>query len=396
MPLIQINIPPTMSASRNPIGWKFAATGNWRTDSAYKVTCKIFEETYHHSNVYTHFLTLEKRPDDDNIISFDISDILATLVPKTEKPSTTTARTVTDINKRYSISFQESGNNIYQLATTYSAYHVIKAGMSEQKGQSIEDQINSQLFLTNQPRIKQTTAHAPEYLTLGIPTTATAATAQMKAVVIYTDDTESSVFSGPQIAYQPGDMIQFHAGYNMLGLQNITPPTDESVVGYKIWIEETTGNTDISDLMEYRFDDCECTPLTRYFCFENTYGGIDTIITSGKSETKMMITGQQAQRISDPFRISPERTIMDYSIRHQEQVTQPIGHQSEESQLWLRELLRTTVAWRVGNSPTPNIEAEGEWVPISIKKGESLILKDNEFLNSLSFSYKEAYYQHGT
>lgn len=396
MPLIPINIPPKMSGSRNPIGWKFAATGSWRTDTAYKVTCSIYEETYHQSGVYSLLLSLEKRPDDDNIISFDLSDILGSLVPETEKPSSATVRTVTDINKRYTISFQESGNGFYQLATSYAGYHVVRAGMSEQKGQAIQAQIDGKLFLTNQPRIKQTTAYAPEYLTLGIPTTATAATAQMKAVVMYTDDTESSEFSGPQIAYQPGDLLQFHAGYNMLGLQNITPPLGESVVGYKVWIEETTGNTDISDVMQYRFDGCECTPLTRYFCFENTFGGIDTVITSGKSETKMMVTGMQAERIPDPFRIGVERTILDYGIRHQEIVDQPIGYQSRQSQLWLKELLRTTAAWRVGDSPTPNISAEGEWVPISIKKGESLIFKDNDFLNSLSFSYEEAYYHYGT
>lgn len=385
-----------MAASRNPIGWKFAATASWRSDAAYKVTCKIFEETYHQSGVFSQFLTLEKRPDDDNIIEFDISDILSSLVPETMKPSVSTVRTVTDVNKRYAISFQESGNGIYQLGKTFSGYHVIKAGMSEQKGQAIEDQINNQLFLTNQPRIKQTTAYAPEYLSLGIPTTATAATAQMKAVVMYTDGSESSEFSGPQIAYQPGDIIQFHAGYNMLGLQNITPPTDESVVGYKIWIDETTGGTEISDVMEYRFDGCECTPLTRYFCFENTYGAIDTVITSGKSETKIDVTGQQAQRIPDPFRTSVTRTILDYAIRHRQQVEQPIGQQTQEEQLWLRELIRTTTAWRVGDTATPNIEAEGDWVPISIKKGDTMILKDNEFLNPLSFSYEEAYYQHGT
>ena len=50
----------------------------------------------------------------------------------------------------------------------------------------------------------------------------------------------------------------------------------------------------------------------------------------------------------------------------------------------------------MGDTATPNIEAEGDWVPISIKKGDTMILKDNEFLNPLSFSYEEAYYQHGT
>lgn len=396
MPLIQIEIPPQISSSRNPIAWRFIAVNtNWRNVPGYKVTCTISRESYYRSGVYTEMVTLQTRPNEDDFIEFDLSDLLASIVPEAGKPASSSASVVTDINKRYKVVFKEVGIGA-QLQPTFTGYHIIKAGRSEQKGQSIQQYINDQLFLTNQPRSKTTTAYAPEYLSLGIPISQSADAAELKAQVLYTDGTESSALSGRMIAFNPGDVLQFQVGYNQMGLQNLSPPVGESVIGYKVWIEEMTGGSPISEVMEYRFDKCPCTPFTRYYCFENTYGGIDTVITQGKATTKTNVLGQNAERLPDPFRTAPERNVISYGIRHQLQIEQPISHQTIEEQAWLIDLLRAESAWRIGDTHLPNPNAEGEWIPISINRADSQIHQDNEFLNPLSFSFKEATYQHGT
>lgn len=396
MPLIQIKIPPQISSSRNPIAWRFYAVNtNWRNVPGYKVTCTLYRETYYRSGVYSELIVLQTRPNDDDFIEFDISDILASLVPEAQKPSSSSARVVTDTNQRYKVVFREIGIGA-QLQPTFTDYHIIKAGRAEQKGQSIELYINSQLFLTNQPRSKPSTAFSPEYLSLGIPINQGADTAELKAQILYTDGTESSALSGRMIAFNPGDVLQFQVGYNQMGLQNLSPPVGESVIGYKVWIEEMTGGTPISEVMEYRFDKCPCTPFTRYYCFENTYGGIDTVITQGKAITKINIIGQDAERLPDPFRTTTSRDVIGYAIRHNMQTEQPIGHQTLEEQEWLMDLLTTATAWRIGDTHLPNPEADGAWIPISVIRANIETHQDNEFLNPLSFSFKEATYQHGT
>lgn len=395
MPLIQIKIPPQICASRNPMGFMFYALNtNWRNVPTYKVVCTVSKETYYRSGVYEEIVELQTRPNEDDFVVFDLSDILATLVPEAKEPAISTVRVVKDVNQRYEVIFKEVGIGA-QLQPTFTDYHIVKAGRSELRGQSLNRYIDNRLFLTNQPRVKPTTPYAPEYLSLGISMTTAAAIGQLKAVVLYSDGSESSAASGPSIAFEPGDILQFHAGYNMLGLQNMPLPAGVEVVGYKLWVEETSGSTAISETQEYRFDSCHCTPFTRYFCFENTFGAIDTIITQGKATTKMMTSSQQAERLPDPFRTRPERTIISFGIRHRLHIEQPIGYQTADDQLWLMELLRSETAWRVGDSYMPNIEAEGAWIPIIVAHTDQQIHQDNEFLNPLSFSYEDAIYQTG-
>jgi hypothetical protein len=106
----------------------------------------------------------------------------------------------------------------------------------------------------------------------------------------YTDGTNDTVV---KTTYTRGDtvdrMVRFFLGYNDLGL-DAAKGVGKTISYYTVRIYDTTGATQI-------FETITITLLSnkkheRYFVFENSLGGLDTLYTYGNFETGIDFTNQ--------------------------------------------------------------------------------------------------------
>lgn len=375
---------------KNPIAFLITCPLNWRSATTYEVRAVIQKEGSYRAGTLQVLLTLSDQPDANNQVTFDLSHILETFVDADPPPSAgaQAARICQKMDARYAVSFQEVSNGSIIDAEHVLFNHVILGGRNEYEGQKMKPYFEAGLFLTWQPRTKYVTADQPEWLSLGIPESVGTDTLSLYADVIFEDgseDTDNDL--GLDLFVQSYDVAQWPAGYNQLGLSAITGSAETS--GYRLYVKNSSGDV-VSEVMTYSFQGCECSPLDRFFLFQNSLGGIDTVRTRGEGKTTVVTSGQQAQRMLSPFRTGTERALLDYGKSLYAAHEQEVGISSEEEQMWLRDFLLAEHVWKVGESYFENPDAGGILVPVSIETGSTQIFQDNDYIHTLTFSYRES------
>jgi len=374
--------PYFLSSVRNPIGVRVNADDNWANNEDYYLKLVIeVEEIYKSGNFVILDLDIRATPDKYTVVEFNLSRPLSRVL-SSERPGweDTMPKIGGNACKRYKYSIEEWVDGSLSTSILSDIKHVVKAGFGFIKGQFLQEYANSMKWLTHQPREKLSSRHAGEflyYLHVGESTTL-----EMFADLVFEDD---SVQNGYQpnisISVGKGDLVIFPVGYQSLGLEQfVTPP----IKSYEVYL---AGN--VSERMKFTID-CTYEPRERFYLFENSLGGYDTVRTTGRLKESQATESQTYQKPVPIFYDSTLPTIVQSQTRHTDIFSQHTGILSLDGVRWLKDLLRSDDSIRIGG-PDENHFAKGIYWPIVIGRGENDIREDDNFLYGLAFNYTDAF-----
>lgn len=382
--------PKIVSAARNPVGIQVEPDPAWSGfDSYYLKLVFTYELDYKSGTFITSPADIRGYPDQNDLIEFNIKRLLESIVGS-DRPnliSSDNAVINTEMNKRYRIYIEEYQDGV--LANTWDSgiLHVLNAGFGDDKGQYLYSWVGSLQFLTHQPRIKRITPAQHEYLSYFL---FSAGTISVKMDIFFDDDTQILNYDpGISIVGDDYDVLTFAVSFERLNLIYQT----KVVESYEIWLESSNASKPISERMRYEMDDL-CTPLDRYYLFENSLGGYDCLRTTGEMEMSLETSGQTVEKILSPFASTSTRKIYDVNTYSQNTYKQYTGYITFDESIWISDIYRSKDAYRIGGIK-PNMDATGNLVPIRIPPGSNEITKDNAFMEGMIFNYQEGYRNQG-
>jgi len=387
--------PGRFSSVKNPISFEVESDPNWNNLTDYHIQAVVqFYDPYGSTSIFT-LDTLKEYPNAKNAgkVVFNISDLLESLLDHDppDQGNVFPDEIKEKMNRRYSVSIQEWINNAINDADHYTFKHVLLAGFPEQEGQAMEAWISSGKFLTRQPREKIVTKCQPEYLSFVVPDVSLTGI-KINVEVTFEDGSTLDVSDGTTYAIDQFEVMQIKTGYEALGLGVGSP-----VQCWEVWITVSGGSDDglvITERMKYCLDCTDCSVLDRYYVFENSLGGYDTLRTVGELKATIEVEGRMARKIPHPLAAAGTRTVIDYGTRHRHQFEQYVGYLEKEVAYWLQDLLTSDDFYRIGDW-NPNTTGTGLFIPLVRSGNNTLIYKDNDFFPAKSFKYKEALIQRG-
>jgi len=129
----------------------------------------------------------------------------------------------------------------------------------------------------------------------------------------------------------------------------------------------------------------ECDSWTRYFLFANSLGGCDTVRATGKHTTRLNTITQEGSRITTENTASAgQGEDFHYNRRSRVSYEGSVGHKSASYVAYLQDLMNAPAAWLI------DLNAN-RYNPVLIEAGDINLLKDDEDLYTLRFSYAHAW-----
>lgn len=231
-------------------------------------------------------------------------------------------------------------------------------------------------FLTLQEFPKTITFNQPEYLYWIVRNTdvislKVTTTARDGTVNTFVHDTYSAAY---------GEIIYIKSGFIQLGL-TIDPLNP--IVSYTVELLDSKLDA-ISEVIQYNLTG-ECLDWERFFLFGNSIAGCDTVRGTGKVQTRVQHSGQLASRIVSKS-IVQEGYGQEFQYNRKQRVVVDgrIGYKSRAYILYLRELLLANESWEID-------VANQQFLPLIIDDRTIRLIKDDEDLYSLEWSYRYAW-----
>lgn len=189
----------------------------------------------------------------------------------------------------------------------------------------------------------------------------------------------SENFTRGAIEEVQGEMFVIKAGFTQLQLPD---DVDDPVVRYTLFLR--SGEQTISEVFTLNITG-RCAPWTRYFLFANSLGGCDTVRATGKHSTSLSTETQEGSRITSADLIQQGRgEDFHYNRRSRVAYEGSVGYKSEGYISYLQDFLNAPAVWIV------DVNA-ARFTPVLIEPGNIDLLKDDEDLYTLRFSYAHAW-----
>jgi len=385
MAITSITTPNTLSAVRNHIVVEALADSLWATYGRYEIKIVVeWEDGLFSTNWETIDAEISAIPDENNRVLFNLSRLLRQHV-ELEKPnfSTAAAYNLSSLCRRFRYTLEEWIDGAKNSEIVSTTYYMNQAGFGHVLGQNMDQWVSNGKFLTHQPRTKRVSAFQPELLYFQVPSAA-AGTQSITVDITHTNGSQTTgVNPGISSGASSFDVVVFPVGYQALGLDAYA-----DVASWEVYL-----SSNISERMKYELD-CHCSPMDRFYYFANSLGGWDCLRTTGELSVQSSVQGKNVEKILSPFYLPSDHQFEDFDLQQRDEMTQYSGHLTREESLWLKDFLRSPRGYRVGDI-LPNMEAEGDLVPIIMDRGKTKILEDNEFLYGLKLKYKDGFKNQG-
>ncbi len=387
----------TIHAVKNNMAFKVRASGGWQAVE-YEVSCSVYRELGYRTTLWEEVDTMIQNPNANagNEIIFDFHRLLAGFV-KHDPPYLNAASGIKKcqlMNQRAMVVVSEKINGIIGYTNKWPNIHFIKAGIDKRayaKGQRLSDWQQKGLFLTHQPRRKVVTDYQPEWLYWCM--NAGSQHIKLNGQVEYKDGSVGNLPNTYTILNVEGqDVVMYSTGFRQLGLE--LDPLAAEIKKWRVWIEQDSDGTRLSEIMEYELACCDMSQQDRYYVFENSLGGYDSLHTIGELTVGGAIEKQSAQRVLGPYAEAYDRELISFDIQHRHTFKQHISYKNRVEYDWILDLLRSEDVYRLGDL-YPNPTVDMDWVPIDIEKGTFEHYKDRQFMQPLQFAYAEALQHQG-
>jgi hypothetical protein len=376
---------PNHSGVKAPIVISAQMDPNWQTYDDYYVKLVIEVEEVYRSGVFTEMdLEIHQRPGVDNMVSFNVARLLEGKVSndRPDLQAVPAAYVAGNVVKRFSVRLEEIKDGLLVSQITSPVRQAYLTGFKGNKLNELVQYVLSKKFLTHQPLEKVVSYYQPEYLFF----IASANDTYTLMADLYHKDGSVTVGYLPGLAVTAltGDVIIFPVGYLQLGLENLGPPVEK----WDIYLDNS-----YSEKRTYELD-CYFSSLERFYLIANSLGGFDTVRTKGELKVNDEVEGQRVELERGFSYDSSARSYKDIDRNIHEVCVQHTGHISREENYWLKDLLLSEDAYRIGDY-YPNHEANGDLVPIVIEAGGTGRYQDQEFLYGFPFTYREAFDSRG-
>lgn len=380
--------PPEIVAVRNPIAWKLGLN----TNNLLYTTIQ-YEEPYD-SGTYIDITLSPEYPDLDGNIVLDLSQYIRGLV--SADPGDVSLRgsmkIMKNMRRKFRVVFEEKNENgVIQDTYTTGYKYALRAGHNASLGQYVDTWVNEGRFLTHAPLTKWVTPNQPDFLYFFLIPDYARITLQ--ADYYWADGRitigTNLIFFNPK-AYE---VIRAPSGPSNTYISLVRP----QVKYYDLYFTGRIGLFSEDEIISEKrrfYIDNTWNPLRRYYYFENSLGGFDTVSTCGVAKQRSQVSGKTYHKRTDPFDVGQHEFIDDYVV-HQDSFEQTVGFSTKEEHLWLRDLLRSKHAYRFGGfTPSPR-EVPTELIPINIDRENHKLFEDHSFLHEPKFKYTESQIHHG-
>jgi len=343
-----------VSFAGNPI--KLSVNSDNTLDSGYglrkfyTIFCEIFTEepqTGYEIPIYTESL----EPDSQGNVTFDISKLIRNLItasfqyPQSEdnlvyKDTGAVCQFWIQLGDGYGIIFERQPMQSYE-----GPYYAIPGGLSDWVLEEIEGEEGNtftflqenKMFLTNQPESKRVRTGQPEYLRFfNCNSISQDITLKLKEYNLDGEVTNTDILSST---------LEEFSLYSFDVTPGIAFTLQEDTDSWEIWLE--SDSIAISEVMSYRLDE-QREPRSRFFIFQNSLGGFDTVAATGKRKLSVEAeTTINLLPISTNFRSA-------YSINQDRPLCKElykgfIGLFSEIETQWLQEFFRSEKRYLKGD-----------------------------------------------
>lgn len=236
-------------------------------------------------------------PSIDKNIEINFKDILLTLLSSKEPDFHLSNITQNNFIKEIHVLFKDDDG---QIERTFYILNINASSPSD-----ILDVV-SKKFLTLQPDVKETTVDSPEFLTYLYSGNA------KRLVVKFYGLTDTSTEVVTLYSWKGGDEVKavtHNVSYRMV-MSNSNTSSSEKKPFYDIYIVDET-NQRISIIQRYVFK--ESTGRENYYLFYNSFGGLDTFITTGDIIQEPSITFDIARTSSGLIQLDNTEDHISYN-----------------------------------------------------------------------------------
>ena len=177
---------------------------------------------------------------------------------------------------------------------------------------------------------------------------------------------------------QQNDIVMVEAGYDQLGLGAI--PTSSPIVSWEMQLLDASNNN-LYKPRKYKVKEQPFLYL-RYFIFQNSLGGVDTLRCTGKLTKVQKVERTKSRRPREYSFQMPERLLIS-TVTDEEMLYEiSTGHITKAYADYLQELMRSEYVFEYRN---------GAYFPVQIEQGSLQLFTEDSGMYSLSFKYIAAY-----
>lgn len=374
--------PLTINGVRNRIVWQATADAAWATFDSYELRLVLEYEPIFRSDTWAALATLRGFPGSTGLVIWDAQRRLESIV-EAEAPGSaqgTGIEALTKTIRRWRWRIDEYINGVATTGSTTTAI-ALRAGFSRNSSNVLQTwTLVDNKFLSQAPRTQRIIQGHPAWLNYLVPAGTTAI--NLRVAITYTDGTTSTITAASSSSLSDYDLLRLPAGYTQL----LSSQTQE-VSSYQVFVTDQADDSEISERMTFRLVDCKDFP--RFFLFENSLGGYDTLYTTGVAKAAISTEGETLRRVVSPLAGGTVPEMVHTTTRHNENIEQYVGFSDRERQAWLRDLLRTESAFRVGGRYQNETGADS-LIPILIDRGRTALHEDGKWLNEFKFNYSLA------
>ncbi len=177
---------------------------------------------------------------------------------------------------------------------------------------------------------------------------------------------------------QANDIVMIEAGYDQLNLGAI--PTASSIVSWEMQLLDASNN-DLYAPRKYKVKDQPFLHL-RYFIFQNSKGGVDTLRCTGKLTKVQKVERVKAYRAREYAYQLPERLVISKVTDEETMYEISTGHITKAYSDYLQEFMRSEYVYEYRN---------GAYYPVLIEPGSYERFIEDSGMYSVSFKFIAAY-----
>lgn len=370
--------------SRNPIplvcNSAFAAQPNFR----YELQAKIMNPV---SGNYETVFTLKGRPASDGEYVFDVQKLHALLSPDLPAFNQSNILIGDKSLRMWRATVQEWwGTPVATLRSSYDTTPeaILMAGLSFRSwpgNNFFEQNIESyRQFLTWQPAVKTVSPEQQEYLYY-LTANQSWGSIYRHGQVVFTDNSTMAI---PPINTAVSDnLCIIPVGFDQMDLASLNPA--KKVKKYTVWVSGTS-NPAIGKSEERTYIvDHEYYKHQRYFLYQNSLGGFETLRCTGKFEDNIEVLQQEGERVLPAMYDKGSAAYFAFSTRYDYGFKANVGPLDAASKRHLIEFLISRHRYEI---------LRDGFAPIRLLKDKEALVKDYETMPEFEFEYKYAFQNH--
>ena len=383
-----VDAPESVYFVKNDIYYPVTASQANINEPNFSMYLEVYIEKTYGSNNFTKELALELPPDSNDQALFRLNDAFEGVFDRyLPNAGESNIKKVTALTRRFRVYFAEKYGDdpTLQALSESSIMQALSGGISKELAAELdffETFLDThKRFLTWQPNGKKVSRLQEEYLFFYFKTAPAGNKFKCKYYICYDDEAgtenleEQATWTTGVTA---GDIYSIPAGPGHGGI-NLYEPA-KAIRKYQLFLVDGDGNQ-VSEIRSFQVDNFNH-PNERFFMFENSLGGIDTLRTTGQGSKSSQVEFEISENIL-PYNYDVQQGQFrqgNYSMRNTYELS--TGHLSKAYADYLQEFLM---------SPKRYVLRNGKRIPIVLDTKSFEISKDRNFRYYLRFEYKNVF-----